>query len=208
MDKTKLLIGIIVILFGISIIANVYQSCQQPKVISVKETVDTVSIKNQFKSELETKLRAELKPIIITKKTLQKINLDSLENARDEYWKAKIQAMNPDVPIPPNVLGMYDYYAYADTSLHSKDSIAFFSASYYSRIPLDPEGKLSVGAIWYNRDITHTIETTITEKKSFFQRFFGGFHYSIQSGIGMGLIHKEFDVYIGVGMSYDIGSIF
>ena len=180
MDTKKLLIGIIIILFGISIIANVYQSCQQPKVVSVKEVIDTVSIRNQFKSELETKLRAELKPIIITKKISSKVNYDSLKLAIDTYWKNKISAMQKDTSKHPD-LGMYDYYAYADTSLHSKDSTAFFSASYYSRIPLDPEGKLSVEAIWYNRDITHTIETTITEQKSFWQRFKNEFELSYRN---------------------------
>ena len=38
--------------------------------------------------------------------------------------------------------------------------------------------------------------------------FFGNFHYSLQVGVGVGLINKQFDVYYGIGISYDLGNIF
>lgn len=214
MDKFKLLLLIAVVLVCISLASNIYQSCQEPKVVKVIETIDTTKIRQQFRTELETELRAELKPVIKyqTKLVTQRVNLDSLREAIDQFWIAKIQAMNPDQPVPPQVLERYDYSATGDLvvtdSASDKDTIATAKVKFLSRIPLDPDGKFTVVGSWYSRQITHTKETTIIEQKSFWQRLFGSFHYSIQSGFGMGLIHKQFDVYVGVGVSYDIGSIF
>lgn len=214
MDKSKLLLIVVVAFFGISFLSNIYQSCQEPKVLRVKESIDTTKLKQQFKAELEAELRAELKPIIKTKiqKVPSTINLDSLRQAIDEYWLAKIQAMNQDVPVKPSILNQYDYYAigkFAITdSVDKGDTIAKGNVKYLSRIPLDPEAKFTFYGTWYSRQITHTTETTIEEKKSFFQRFFGGFNYSIHAGFGEGLINKQFDFYVGFGISYNIGSVF
>ena len=50
--------------------------------------------------------------------------------------------------------------------------------------------------------ITNTIEITkyVEKKKSFKERF----HLSPQVGGGFGLIKRTFDVYVGLGVSYDL----
>lgn len=50
--------------------------------------------------------------------------------------------------------------------------------------------------------ITNTIEITkiVEKKKTFWDRF----HFGIQTGLGYGLTKKEFDVYAGVGGSFDL----
>lgn len=200
MDKFKLLLSIAGILFIISIMANIYQSCQEPKVIRVTEAIDTVKVKNELRGQLEAEFKANLKPIIKFRNIPGKVNIDSLWHEAKQYWLTILGTENSDT------LNQIDYYAMADTTI--TDSMMTLQLQYISPIPLHPSGRFNVHTEWYNQNITHTIETTITEKKSFWQRLFGSFHYSIQSGFGMGLIHKEFDVYIGVGVSYDIGSIF
>ena len=209
--QNKLFI-VIAVLLSLAVIGNIFQYCQGPKVVKVVETVDTTKIKQQFKTELEMELKAELKPIIKIKKVPVRINLDSLREAIDQYWIAKIQAMNPGVPIKPTILNSYDYSAtgnFAITdSTDKQDTIATAKVKYLSRLPLDPEGKFTMFGSWYYRQITHTTETTILEQKTFWQKLFGGLNYSVQCGFGQGLINKQFDFYLGVGISYNIKSVF
>lgn len=214
--QNKLLI-VVAVLLNLAIIGNVFQYCHSPKIVKVVERVDTTKIKQQFKTELEMELKAELKPVI-KKPRLKKvsvpvsINLDSLREEIDQYWIAKIQAMNPDVPVKPTILNNYDYSADGKIAItdstDKEDTIATANVRYLSRIPLDPEGKFTMFGSWYYRQITHTTETTITEQKTFWQKLFGGLNYSVQCGFGQGLINKQFDFYLGIGISYNIKSVF
>jgi len=208
-DKLLIVMGC---LLALAIIGNVFQYCQEPKIVSVKEKIDTTKIKQQFKAELETKLRAELKPIIKIKKVVEKINLDSLRKVIDQYWINKIQAMNPDVPVKPNVLGDYNYNVDAPIVItdpaSKKDTLLSATLQHTSRIPIDPESKYTISGYVFGKKITHTIETTITEQKTLWQKLIGSLNYSIQVGFGQGLINKQFDFYYGIGISFDIKSVF
>jgi hypothetical protein len=209
MSRGKKLTALIVFFVLLSIFGNIFQLCEGPKIISIKEKIDTTKIKQELHAEIETKLRAELKPIIKIKKVAEKINLDSLRKVIDQYWIDKIQATYPGTPDIPNILGKYIFTANADTILRKgKDTTMMVGVIYQSRIPLDTEGKISINALWYDRQITHTTETIITEQKTFWQTLFGNFNYSIQCGFGQGVINKQFDFYYGIGISYDIGKIF
>lgn len=211
--QNKLLI-VVAVLLSLALIGNGFQYCQGPKVVKVVERVDTTKIKQQFKTELEMELKAKLKPVIKNKKASVpvSINLDSLREEIDQYWIAKIQAMNPDVLVKPTILNNYDYSADGKIAItdstDKEDTIATANMRYLSRIPLDPEGKFTMFGSWYYRSITHTTETTITEQKTFWQKLFGGLNYSVNCSWGQGMFTKQFDFYIGFGISYNIKSVF
>lgn len=67
-----------------------------------------------------------------------------------------------------------------------------------SRIPFDPLLRFRINATLYNT--TTTVTNTITGGKTFWQRF----GISAQTGIGMGLITKQVDLYVGVGFHFEI----
>lgn len=66
-----------------------------------------------------------------------------------------------------------------------------------SRIPFDPDLYFLIKASTINT----TVKETITiQKRTFWQRF----GVSVQSGMGMGLITKQWDMYVGVGVHFQI----
>ena len=66
-----------------------------------------------------------------------------------------------------------------------------------SRIPLDPDLFFLIKSTTINT----TVKETITiQKRTFWQRF----GVSAQTGIGMGLLTKQFDVYVGIGVHFEI----
>ena len=73
-----------------------------------------------------------------------------------------------------------------------------------------PANYFDVKLSLHDRIINHTdsiyvnTNTIIPAKTSFFSNF----NYSLQIGVGVGLISKQFDVYYGLGISYRLGSIF
>jgi len=73
-----------------------------------------------------------------------------------------------------------------------------------------PVNKFDVNMKIRERTITRidsifkTIEKTLPYQESFFDRF----SVSVQAGLGQGLIHKNIDVYYGIGISYKITSLF
>jgi hypothetical protein len=214
--KKYMLVLIIGGIFIFSIIANIFQYCQEPKTKIVKtvETADTTLIKKQFEAELRLKLRAELKTIVKTKFVTQKINLDSLRAVTDSIWLAKIQSMNPDVPIPPDILGSYKYTAEGDTTLKDstlptgKDSLLTVNVEIQSRLPLDPNLKMKIKAAWYQQNIQHTVTNTVEIRESFWKRLSNSFNYSILIGGGQGIIHNQFDIWYGIGISINLKRIF
>lgn len=66
-----------------------------------------------------------------------------------------------------------------------------------SRIPLDPDLYFLIKASTINTTVTNTV--TI-QKKTFWQRF----GVSVQAGIGMGLVTKQWDIYTGIGVHFEI----
>jgi len=66
-----------------------------------------------------------------------------------------------------------------------------------SRIPLDPDLFFLIKASTINTTIKETITV---QKKTFWSRF----GVSVQTGIGMGLITKQWDFYTGVGVHFEI----
>lgn len=92
------------------------------------------------------------------------------------------------------------YTAVVDTSLQdsSGSKVADISVKVESRIPLDPKLRFLIRATAFNTIITNT--TTITKGKTFWQRF----GISAQTGIGMGVLSKQWDIYVGIGFHFEI----
>ena len=92
------------------------------------------------------------------------------------------------------------YVAEYDTTVvdSTGEEIAKISLQAISRIPLDPELKFVGSLVIKNKITTNT--TTITYGKTFWQRF----GISVQSGLGMGLITKQLDIYVGVGIHFEV----
>lgn len=92
------------------------------------------------------------------------------------------------------------YTATLDSTI--TDSTGAEIGSFYleaiSRIPFDPELKMSLRASIINREIKETI--TIHKGLTFWQRF----GISAQVGAGMGLTTKVWDIYAGVGVHFTI----
>lgn len=193
--KIQYFLYIVAAVFVISIAGNIIQYFQPPKIISrtVKETVDTAKIKQQLTAQITAQLKAELKPEVKLKTVVAKTNIDSIYEAAKEYWMQQLHSDNPDT------LNYYNYIAEADTTY--KDSVGVFNVKYISQIPLPPSGFFELNAEWYNRDITHTINTTeIIQKKSFWDNF----NYSVFAGPGIDLINKNIGLYVGIGITFTI----
>ena len=195
--KIKYFLYIIGIIFILSLVSNVFQYFKPAKIITRTETVDTTKIKEQLTAQITAELRAELKPEIITrtKKIQVKTNIDSIYEAAKKYWLQKIGSTNKDT------LNYYNYIAEADTAI--KDSLGWVYVRYNSQIPLPPSGYFNINMGWNNTSITHTINT-IEEKKSFWDNF----NYSLIFGPGVGLINKQFDIFWGIGISFNLKNIF
>ena len=138
------------------------------------------------------------KPKIITN-TIVKSKIDTVYKTNKIVlikWKAKIDTVlinNQEVQV-----------ASSDT-LISKDS-NYVKVKYY----FPPLNYFNIQFSLHDRYINKTDSIFVNKidilpaKKT----FFGNFHYSLQVGVGVGLISKQFDVYYGIGISYDLGNIF
>ena len=75
-------------------------------------------------------------------------------------------------------------------------------------MPLSPDSYFKIRARWYERTVHTNTKVIVPQQKSFLEKLFNNFQWSAQVGFGQGLIHKEFDVYVGVGLSYNFNSVF
>lgn len=80
------------------------------------------------------------------------------------------------------------------------------SVKYY----FPPADYFNIQMALHNKIINHydsiyVNTNTITPAK---KSFFSNFNYSLQIGVGVGLINKQFDVYYGIGISYDLKNVF
>lgn len=94
--------------------------------------------------------------------------------------------------------------AVADTVIN-KDS-NYVKVKYY----FPPVNKFDVKLALHNKTIYRTdsifIYKNITLQAS--KSFWDNFNYSLNIGFGEGLINKQFDVYYGIGISYNLKSLF
>jgi hypothetical protein len=201
---TKYFLYAIGFLFVLSIAANIYQKFNPPPVKPTTTTltkIDTSKIIKKFEGELRAKLEAELKPKLVTIKVKEKVNVDSIYAAAKKYWHDKLIAEHKDTT------ENYDYVASFDTSyVRDKDTLATQKTEYHSPIPLSPSGYFHTYFSWSNLQINHTTETTITKPPhiGWLQSIINRFHYSIQTGAGIGVFTHQFDIYVGFGISYNL----
>ena len=88
---------------------------------------------------------------------------------------------------------------YKDTLCYQKDSIIL--KSYISGVNPNLD---SISADWRKSEttITNTVEITKYIEKP--KRFIDRFHIQPQVGVGYGIINKDFDAYVGIGIGVDI----
>lgn len=164
---------------------NILNPSEPEIVTEVKIEYDTVKVEVQVDPVIEYKDRE----VFVEDTT----TIDELNNLIDSLQTE----MNNNVD-STGELG--EFVATAEETIKDTtgNTIGTISLTAVSRIPLDPELQFIIGASMINKNTTTT--TTITKGKTFWQRF--GISANISAGLG--LIHKQFDVYAGVGLSFDI----
>lgn len=156
-----------------------------PEVITKVETViekDTVEVEVEVEPEIKWKEKkvADLEEI-------NKLNnlIDSLQTEMNKLIDSTGQ------------VGEYTAEAKEDIKDSTGNVVGNIDVTATSRIPFDPELRFLIKASIINTTVKETITV---QKKTFWQRF----GVSIQSGIGMGLVTKQWDIYTGVGVHFQI----
>jgi hypothetical protein len=94
--------------------------------------------------------------------------------------------------------------ATADTLLKEDSSKIKITYFFPPRNRFDVDMDLKEKLIIRTDSVFKTIEKTLPYEESFWDRF----NISVQAGFGQGMIHKNFDVYYGIGLSYKIKGLF
>lgn len=156
-----------------------------PETIIKKEVVvekDTVEVEVKAKPEIKW---VEVK--VADKEEVNKLNglIDSLQAEMNKLIDSTGQ------------VGEYRAEAKEEIKDTAGNVVGNIDVTAVSRIPLDPDLYFLIKASTINT----TIKETITiQKRTFWQRF----GVSVQSGMGMGLITKQWDIYVGVGVHFQI----
>ena len=158
--------------------SNIFNSHEPTIVTETVVEYDTVEVEVEAEPEIKWYPK-----VVADNKKVDELNalVDSLQNEMNEQIEKT------------GMVG--EYVAEVDTTIKDVGTV---SVVVKSRIPLDPDLRFILRASLVNKIITNT--TTITNVKTFWQRF----GISAQTGIGMGLITKQVDIYVGVGFHFDI----
>ena len=174
-------------------------------IIETVETIDTSKTEKLFTADEVSELIAlnieqveenyKNNPLIINKIKVvkDKVNLDSLRNAIDQYWRDSLKTQDLTDKV---------FLSKVDTVFVNKDSTGTVTDSihvnsiYLSRIPLSPDDIHSVSVYHknyqYNKKIT-IIKQPVIDLKT-----------GIVAALGYGLIRKEIDVFLGYGVQINL----
>lgn len=154
----------------------------------IENPIDTVWNTKIVVKEVEP---VEVEPEYIIREIPGKpANIDSLWKAAKDYWADKYKdSVKTETAV--------EYTAEVDTTLDS--GRVELKMQFISPIPIHPDSYFKIRKFSYQYpEITKKIE----KKKTFWDWIIP--KPSLQAGVGVGLIHKEFDFYVGAGVSWDI----
>lgn len=156
-----------------------------PEIITntVTETVrDTIEVEVEAKPEIKW----------VEKEVADSAKINELNNLVDS-----LQAEMNKLIDSTGQIGNFEATAKEEIKDTAGNVIGNIDVTAVSRIPFDPDLRFLIKASMIN---TTTTETITIQKKTFWQRF----GISAQTGIGMGLLTKQFDTYVGIGFHFEI----
>lgn len=177
------ILAVIALMVGSALLSHYFwpKEAENKKPLPVK--TDTVYVTHTVTDTLP----GEMKLIPVK----EKVNIDSLWEEAKAYAIALIYK---DKKQNKDSLGNYKFVMEADTTY--RDSLLSENIKFVSPIPLHPKSYFVRSATWR----TPLIREVYLKPETFWQRF----SWSINAGFGYGVIHKEFDFYVGVGGSFRI----
>jgi len=151
---------------------------------TIKVITDTTYVTDTVTQVIPFKLLSKETVIVDTSRS---INYDSLITEAFKEWQSSIKDTI-----------LKDYIVKADTTL--PDSVVSLSISFHSPLPIHPKSYF-VNKITTKIPVIKeiiTIEKTVSPLLS----------YGINTGVGYMIFNNKIDVYVGMGLQLNLGSIF
>lgn len=139
----------------------------------------------------------------ITSDTVTVVEFDTIFKdttiIKTKYIPKKVEVIRTDTITKDTILN-FEKKIYNDTLCNDKDSIILQSFIFGINSKLD-----STSVVWkkHKEIVTNTVEITkyIEKPKKLLDRI----HFQPQVGVGYGVMSKNIDMYVGVGVGIDIG---